>query len=162
MKKPRNKKYVPKPINLIGGIGVIARAQDRIEIQKPLDDEQIADLSIAFRVAFDNMLNGRGDETDLSTCVCSLNIAVVLAEWGTGEEYIPAIVKALGGAFRAVTRAEKTGAFGFDGDAITDIKWAYEIHEAQLECSTREELARAVREVRRRRDGGNVYTREAA
>ena len=133
------------------------RQSDAVAVTQPLDDEQVRDLSLAFRLAFAAMIGGAADELQWSTCVCSLDIALILAENGIGKEHIPAINEALEGAFRAKVRHSKIGVWGFDGAAIQAIKDAYIIHEAQIEMATKEEMRDAIYEVRRRIDAGNVF-----
>ena len=133
------------------------RNADAVAVKHPLNDEQIRDLSLAFRLAFSAMIGGSADELQWSTCVCSLDIALILAENGIGKGHIPAINEALEGAFRAKIRHSKIGVWGFDGAAIQAIKDAYIIHEAQIEMATKEEMRDAIHEVRRRIDAGNVF-----
>lgn len=160
-KKPRNKSYKPRPVSKVGGLFAIRAAHETAELKRPMSDEQITDLEVAYRLAFHDMLNGRATEENWCVCVCSLNIALVLAERGLGEEFIPRINEALEGAFRAKIRAARTGKWGFDGDAIQAIKDAYEVHEEQIKFTTKQEIRDALHEVHRRADEGNVF-REAA
>ena len=128
----------------------------------PLADDQIADLSIAFRIAFDLMITGHADEQQWSTCTVALNIALILAERGFGPHFVDDINAALEGAFRARVRAQRTGAWGYDGAAMTAIKRAFEIHEAQIENATRADLRAAIAEIRQRIDDGVVFELAAA
>jgi hypothetical protein len=131
--------------------------RDERALAQPMSDEQITDLSLAFRLAFSAMITGRADELQWATCVGSLNIALMLCEYGVGAEYVPQMNQALEGAFRARIRADRTGKFGFDGDAITAIETAYRIHEEQLKIATKSELREAVHESRWRVESGNVF-----
>lgn len=159
--KKRNKKYRPRPVSLIGGIGAIAAQHDAAFMRQPMSDGQLTDLSLAFRLAFADMLAGRATEENWSMIACSLNIAVVLAERGYGEDCIPQINEALEGAFRAKLRAGRTGHWGFDGPAIQTIKNALEVHEAQLAAATKQELREVLLEVHRRIDEKNVFSEAA-
>jgi hypothetical protein len=107
------------------------------------------------------MTHGHATEENWCICVCSLNIALVLAEFGFGEECIPLLNDALEGAFRAKMRAGRNARWGFDGPAIQAITDAYEIHEQQLQYATKEQVRAALAEVHRRAAEGNVF-REAA
>lgn len=161
MKKKRDKKHRQKPISRIGGLGLIAKHQDVAAMMLPLDDEQTLDLGIAYHMAFADMTNGRANEDRWSIVVCALNIALVLAERGFGDEYLSQIIKALDGAFRGRMRASKSGVWGFDGDAIAAIQLALDIHTEQVKIVTREEMRQALFEVRRRIEGGNTYSEAA-
>lgn len=129
--------------------------------RRPLTDEQLNALGVNYRIALSHMLNGQGSKENWGVCVCSLNIAVVLADNGIGEEYLPIFIKALEGAYRAELRAGRTGKWGFDGPAITDIKDAFEIHDAQLKVTTKYQCRDAIQEVHRRQAEGIAY-KEAA
>ena len=155
--KKRNKKHRPGPVSAVSGLFAIQKKHDDAAMQKPMTEEDIGDLAIAFRLAFAAMLNGGADEQQWSTCVVSLNIAMVLAEQGIGEEYIRQFNDALEGAFRARIRANHGSGWGFDGPAQQAIKLAFEAHEAQLQCSTKREIRDALLEVYRRVDSGDVF-----
>jgi hypothetical protein len=139
----------------------LAMSLEALNPKRPMSEEQIGDLGLAYRLAFEDMIKGRGTEEIWSVCVCSLNIAVVLAEWGIGNEYIPKINAALEGAFRAKIRAQRTGKWGLDGLAIMDIREAYAIHDRQIELASKEEIINSLKEVHRRIDEGEVFTEAA-
>ena len=155
MKKLRNKAYRPKPVSKTSWHEAFTKRQT-------LDDDQQTDLSVAYRLAFQQMVSGHADEENWCVVVLSLNIALVLAEWGIGEEYIDRINGALEGAFRAKIRAGRTGKWGFDGEAIQAIKDVFEIHEEQLKLASKHEITSSLQEVHRRADAGHVFTEEVA
>ena len=155
-KKPR-KAHRPRPVSAVGGLFAIQKKLDDAALAEPMTDDQIGDLALAFRLAFEAMIGGAADEQQWSTCVCSLNIAMVLAERGIGPECIPQIKQAMEGAFRARLRAKRLQSWGFDGAAIQAIKTAFELHERQIEKATKGELREAIFEVRARIDEGNVF-----
>jgi hypothetical protein len=148
-------------VSAVGGLFAIQQRHDDAALAQPMTDTQIGDLALAFRLAFQAMIGGAADEQHWSTCVCSLNIAVVLSEGGIGAECIPQFNDALEGAFRARLRANRQQAWGFDGAAIQCIKAAFALHEQQIAVATKSELREALIEVHRRIDEGNVF-QEAA
>lgn len=160
MKNPR-KRYRPKPISTIGGIGAIDRRHKIESMRIPIDGEQLTDLGVAYRMAYQQMTDGHATEENWCTVVTSLNIALVLAERCFDGQYAAEINKALEGAFRARVRALKCGSWGLDGQAMQDIKKVFDIHEAQMEMVTKLEIIGALDEVKKRIVTGNVY-REAA
>lgn len=160
-KPKRSKAYRPRPVSQVGGLFAIGGQHVAAEDRRPMSNDQITDLEVAYRLAFHDMINGRATEENWCVCVCSLNIALVLAERGLGEEYIPALNTALEDAFRAKIRAGRTGKWGFDGDAIQAIKDAFAVHEEQIKLAMKQEIRDALHEVYRRADEGNVF-REAA
>lgn len=161
MNRQRSKKYRPRPVSVLGGLSIIDRKRQIAELSQKLDSDQMTDLSLAFRQSLANMVGGYANEQQWSTCVGSLNIAMILVERGFGKEYEADVVRALDGAFRAKVRAHQGKGWGFDGEAIQAIKYAYEIHEAQIELATRADFIDAISEVHRRMEQGIVY-QEAA
>lgn len=151
--KPR-KAYRPRAVSRTAGLDVIER-------RAPMDINQTTDLGIAYHVALDEMIHGRGTEDHWSTVVCALNIGLVLAEMGCAALYIGIIKDALDGAVRTRDRARKIGRWGFDGDALLDVKHALEIHDAQMAIVTKATIIAALAEVHRRIDAGSVF-KEAA
>lgn len=167
-KSPRNKPYKRRDINLYAAGNAIASNQGAMlkkahevvlaeRLAVPLDDDQQTALCAAWRLAFDALLKGRGNESDWNTVVCSLNIALVLSENGFGPECEAQIIDALDGVFRSKLRQGRRDKWGLDGPAIQAIKEAYRTHEAQLEFATGAEIMAARDEVNRRIDSGNVY-----
>lgn len=55
VKKPRDKKYNPSRT-----VERIVRRVNRIEQARPLQDDQMRDLGIAYRIAFDLLRTGHG------------------------------------------------------------------------------------------------------
>lgn len=157
-KKPRCK-HKPKATKVGGGLHAIMNVIAREERKKPIPQDEQRDLSICYRIAFEIMLNGKSREEDWCTCVVSLNVGMVLAERYGTDENVAVFVEALDGAFRAKIRAQRTGSWRFDGEAINAIKSAYYIHELQLEQVNKGELVAALNEVTARVEKGNVYER---
>ncbi|MBU9661857.1 hypothetical protein KTF22_08130 [Burkholderia multivorans] len=152
-KKPR-KAYRPREVRRTAGIDVLER-------RTPMDGGQQTDLGIAYYMALNEMTNGHGTEEHWSTVTCALNIALVIAETGPGLDSIGIIKSALAGAVRSRDRARRTGKWGFDGDALIDIRIALEIHDAQMATVSKVAILKALGEVHRRIDAGEIF-KEAA
>ncbi|SMG00349.1 hypothetical protein [Burkholderia singularis] len=152
-RKPR-KAYRPRAIRCTAGL-------DALERRTPMDVSQTTDLGIAYHVALSEMINGRGTEEHWSTIACALNVALVIAETGPGLSSIGIIKGALAGLVRARDRARRTGKWGFDGDALIDVKIALETHDAQMATVSKQSILAALAEVHRRIDAGDVF-KEAA
>ncbi|MEM5371336.1 hypothetical protein V4C53_35625 [Paraburkholderia azotifigens] len=152
-KKPR-RKYRPRAANVLSAFDAISR-------KLPMNNGQRLDLGIAYHVALDEMIHGRGTEVHWSTVVCALNIALLLAEQGYGANHLGIIKAALDGAVRSRKRAELIGRWGFDGDALVDVKIALETHDSQMAIVSQAEIRAVLSEMHKRIDNGNVL-REAA
>ncbi|KWI50287.1 hypothetical protein WT72_24250 [Burkholderia pseudomultivorans] len=152
-KKPR-KAYRPRVVRRTAGLDVLER-------RTPMDRGQKTDLGIAYYMALNEMTNGRGTEEHWSTVTCALNLALVIAETGPGFDGIGIIKSALAGAVRSRDRARRTGKWGFDGDALIDVRIALETHDAQMATVSKAAILKALGEVHRRIDAGDVF-KEAA
>lgn len=157
MKKPRNKKYRPRPVSNGGGLTVIAKCHARGQDAMPLTGGQLQDLGLAYWLSLEQLRTGDANEEAWSCVVTALNIGLALVETDVGAEHEPAFNLALEGAFRAKTRSATSDNFRLDGDAMRDIEAALTIHDSQMEVATRAEVTAAMNLVRRRVDEGNVY-----
>jgi hypothetical protein len=153
----KRKAYRLKPVNPHAAFVLITKKHDQVGMLLPLASDQVTDLGLAYRLAFDAMCTGRASEENWSTVVCSLNVGQILCENGIGNEYDAWLVKALDGAFRSKLRAALGNGWGYDDRAMSHIKAALEVHDEQIQCATKEEMRDALMEVRRRIDDGNVY-----
>jgi hypothetical protein len=153
----RNKPYRPQPVNRLGGLAAINLKLMQAEDALPIADDDRTDLQLAYWIGFNEMTQGVSSEEHWTMVTVSLNIALVLSEQGVRSQYTPYIVKALEGAFRAHVRAQRTGAWRYDGEAIAAIRDALEVHDEQVPLVSKEQMRAALHEVRRRVDTGNVY-----
>lgn len=145
IKKPRAKSYNPART-----VERIVRRVDKREQARPLQDDQMRDLGIAYRIAFDLLRTGRGTEESWSTLTCVLDIASTLAESDMGAEHLPTIRDALDGLHRAKERAQRTGRWALDGDALNAVRKGLEIHDLQIDAATKGDMRAAMAEVERR------------
>lgn len=81
-----------------------------------------------------------------------LDIASALAESDIGAEHLPTIRDALDGMQRAKERAQRTGRWALDGDALNAVRTALNIHDAQVGIATKGDMRAAMAEVERRID----------
>lgn len=160
-RKPRKKKYSPKPVSQHGGLVAIAMCHARGENASTLKPDQVTDLGVAYWLAFENLRTGAADEESWSCLACSLNVGMVLTEKGIGAEYEPDLVRALDGLFRAQIRSKKSGNWRLDGEALRDIELALQIHDQQIAIAKRWEVTEAMQTIYKRLADGNVY-KEAA
>jgi hypothetical protein len=161
MKKPRNKKYRPKPVAQHGGLIAIAMCHARGENASTLKSDQVTDLGVAYWLSFENLRSGDANEESWSCVSCALNVALVLCEKGIGAEYEQDLVKALDGLFRAQMRSKRAGNWRLDGEALRDVERALQVHDQQMQIAKRWEVTDAMNTIYKRLATGNVY-KEAA
>jgi hypothetical protein len=156
-RKPRKKISRPAQPAIVHWYLAQTKQCLRREDHRPLIEEDATDLAIAYRLSMDAMVRGQSSEQDWSVVVCSLNIGLILCERGIGAEYESMFVAALDGAFRARLRAQRTGAWRFDGDALVAIQQALSVHDEQVKLATKEEMRLTLIEVHRRIEEGHTY-----
>lgn len=120
-----------------------------------IDKEQQLDLELAYRLAFQSLRSGNGQEDDFHTIACSLNIALVMAErWN--RSWLEPIKKAQDGLMRCLERSSRLGKWGLDGEAMTAISEALAVHDLQLKITTQHEIKLCIAEVHKRVRSGQV------
>jgi hypothetical protein len=143
MKKPRNKKYVPKPVNL----NTIDRV---ISGFVKIGGSHLQTLLIKNHAALANMTAGRGTKNDFDLLAGAINMAVVMSELGTGEQYAKIIMSGQDALHSCGKRFIKHGKFAFTGDELRAINDAMEIHDSQLAASRAFDVEAAYNEIHRR------------
>jgi hypothetical protein len=151
--KPR-KKY--DPTRFISRIAVNA---EKRRDANPLTDDQQRDLGLAYHIAFENMLK-RGSEEDWYILAGTLNVALVLAEKGYGEEFIPEVKAAMEALMATKYRADRTKRWAFDGAGIQAMRVAIEVHDQQCAMATRAEIKVVLQAIIKRANEGHMYAAE--
>ena len=162
MKKKRDKKYVPKPCHIGGGLRALLKIEDRAIASAPMTDDQQTDLAGGYMLALTNLAIGNASEESWECVVCALNIGMALAETTFEGQYEAEFVAALDGLFRAKIRSMKIGNYRLDGEGLKAVKTAIAVHDEQLKLAQRKEVIGALRIVQQRVKEGNVYTMEPA
>lgn len=145
-------------VNPIGGLAVISNIYVQAEENTTLDPAQISDIGCAHWLAFDNMTKGASPTADDWGMVAgSMNTALMLAEDGYGYEHQDIFVRAQEGITRAWIRGSKTGRWRFDGEAITDVTTALELHDQQVALVTKADIKAALQKVTERMENGHVF-----
>lgn len=151
--KPK-RKYNPERFVRRLAVGVERRIDAR-----ELTESQQRDLGLCYHIAFENMLK-RGSEEDWYILASSMNVALVLAEQGYGEECIPDIKRAMESLMDCKYRADRTKRWAFDGDGVKHLRTALDIHDQQCAAATRAEIKQALLTITRRANAGYMYAAE--
>lgn len=143
MKKPRNKKYVPKYVarnvlsTIFGGM-----SGDHAE--------HLRTIQIRNHRALAEMAQGRGTREQWDELVGAANMANVMCEQGIGNEYRAITIAARDALLEVGKRIVKTERVILKGDELNAIREGLLCHDAQLENVRAIDVERAVREVERR------------
>ncbi|WP_175952844.1 hypothetical protein [Burkholderia sp. BCC0405] len=125
----------------------------------PLKDGQQRDLALCYHISFENMLK-RGNEEDWYVLASAMNVALVLAEQGYGEEFIPEIKRAMESLMAVKYRADRTSQWAFDGAGIQHMRIAIELHDQQCALANRGEIKKALKTIVKRANEGHMYAAE--
>jgi hypothetical protein len=124
---------------------------------KPFDSTEQMRLNLPVRVAYESLRSGKGEEGDFHTLAAAVNVAMVCAEKIDPLVEETAIL-ARDALVRCWHRYQKTGRWGFDGPALVDIPAAIDLHEQLVANQTPLQMQKAMVEVIRRMDAGEVQT----
>lgn len=143
MKKPRNKKYVPKYVarnvlsTIFGGM-----SGDHAE--------HLRTIQIRNHRALAEMAQGRGTREQWDELVGAANMANVMCEQGIGNEYRAITIAARDALLEVGKRIVKTDRVILKGEELNAIREGLLCHDAQLENVRAIDVERACREVERR------------
>lgn len=130
----------------------IYRVMSRVQ---PFTPEEIARLAIPVRIAYDLMKSGKGEYEDFTTLAYVANVCIV-----EGEKISRRCVEAARSCQYALDRCrdrfDRTGLWGFDGPAISEVLECIDFHEQLLELRSPIQLQNALRETLKRMDKGIV------
>lgn len=154
----KNKK-TRRPYNPDRFITRIAVSAEKRRDANPLTDDQQRDLGLAYHIAFENMLK-RGSEEDWYILAGTMNVALVLAEKGYGEEFIPEVKAAMEAMMDCKYRADRTKRWAFDGAGIQAMRVALDLHDQQCAMATRAEIKVVLQAIVKRANEGFMYAAE--
>ena len=143
MKKPRNKKYVPKYVarnvlsTIFGGM-----SGDHID--------HLRTIQIRSHKALADMAHGQGTRKGWDLLVGAINMANVMCEQGIGNEYRAITIAARDALLAVGKRIVTLDRVILKGDELNAIRDGLECHDAQLENVRAIDVERAYQEVERR------------
>jgi hypothetical protein len=165
-KKPR-RAYDPKRLErqLVGNAVSRARKAKREAEYRAgmmnLSDDALRDLGVAYHMAL-SLMRQYGGEDHFHTLAAAINIAGRFCEMGIGAEYAGEIEAAIAALNRVRLRAQRLGKWALDGEGLTQVARALEIHDAQMQSVTYNELRASIVEVFRRNEAQNAPAALAA
>jgi len=150
-KKPR-KKYKPKPV-MLDPVGYVVGGM------KPIAAENTLRLKLINHGSMKALTDGSATRTDWDYICTALNVAVVLAEYGVGDDYIEQIRAAMLAHAQCGKRMYNGGRLGYTGEQLTAVNLALEVHDAQIDTATVAEMERAHIEVQKRLNNKHIKYR---
>lgn len=141
-KAPR-KKYTPRPV-LANPLSYVLTGF------KPIRKEDADRIKIISHGSMHALTTGTATRVDWDFICNALNIAIVLAERGIGDEYTEQIKDAMLAHAQCGKRMLKDGTLGYTGEQMRLVNLALEIHDAQVDIATVGEMEYAHIEVEKR------------
>jgi hypothetical protein len=135
----KRSKYRPKGVRL----DVVKYV---VEGLKPMALHPAAtDLRIKNHAAMTSIVRGKGTRTDIDVVINALNIAEAfhLVDENLGRDWRPEISQAQDALFAMAQRGVEKGRFLFTGPELTAVNVAMEVHDAQLDRATVQQLEKA-------------------
>lgn len=112
--------------------------------------EHLLTTNILNHEAMAAMVQGRGDKDSWDRLCGALNIAIVMAEMGIGNEFRETLLAGQYALLECGIRSVKKGVFAFTGDELRAMNEAMSCLDAQLENSRASDVDRAADEMTRR------------
>lgn len=141
-KKPP-KKYRPRPV-IADPLNYV------INGFKPVKAEHSLRVKLINHGSLLALTRGQGTRSEWDYMCTALNVAVVLAEQGVGDDYIEDIKAAMQAHAQCGKRYFKGQSFGYTGEQLSAVNVGLEIHDAQMDIVTVAQMERAHLEVARR------------
>lgn len=123
--KPPKKKYRPKRV-----------VQNPVEYVitglRPPSEDKAVQVKLGYHWAMKNLTQGKGTLADWQSVCNAMNLTMVLAEMGWGQDYIEQIRDAMHGLAAMRDRYKDGKPLLFTGPELRDLNFALEIHDAQV------------------------------
>jgi hypothetical protein len=145
--KPK-KKYRPRPI-IADPIRYVTAAV------RPAPEAAQLKTKIGIHMAMAKITKGEGDKDDWQEVANALNLSLILAEMGYGQEYVQTVVMGQAAMTLLRDRFKATGKAILRGEEMRAINEALEVHDGQIELATVKDIERAVYAVERELARGN-------
>ena len=137
----KRSKYKPKGVRL-DNMAWVQSGLRRVE-----DVSESATIKIRNHDAMNTLRLGDATKVEIDIIISALNIAEALARGGVGSDWLPEL-RAAQDHLLALAKRGLTSRFVVRGDELTALNMAMEIHDAQLEAVTVQQLETAMDIVR--------------
>ena len=135
----KRSKYKPKGVRIDAINWVIAGL-------KPISDvgDAMVTLKAKNHSALTEITQGRGNRDQIDILIAAMNMTEAYAVHGKGNDWLPEINQAQEALLKMARRGLEKGRFLFTGEEMKAINLAMEVHDAQLEASTVQELEKMI------------------
>jgi hypothetical protein len=135
----KRSKYRPKR-NLLNPVGFVLEGLTPVRAHASF----MVDLKIKNHGAMAALMQGRAAKTDIDTLISMINITEALYRMGFGEDYGDIVANALTALRDVGARGADTGKFILKASEIKALNEAMELHDAQMDVITLNDMDRAI------------------
>lgn len=125
-----------------------------------MSDQHSAHLQetlLALHVCMSKLARGVADANDWNNINQAINMSIIFAECGVGNEWLPQILAARDAIAACVLRFQKSGRIGVTGDELKAINEGIDVHDNQITVVRGKDVDYAAKELNRRlKHGVNV------
>lgn len=135
----KKSKYKPKGVRLdavnwvLAGLKPISSVGDAVVVLKAKNHSALTEV-----------VQGRGNRDQIDVLIHALNICEAYARHGKGNDWLPEITEAQNALYEMAKRGVENERFLFRGVEMQAVNLAMEVHDAQLEQSTVQELEKMI------------------
>ena len=135
----KRSKYKPKGVRIdvvnwvIAGLKPISEVGDALVTLKAKNHSALTEIT-----------QGRGNRDQIDVLIDAMNMCEAYAVHGKGIDWIPEINQAQEAVFKMAKRGIEKGRFLFTGEEMKAVNLAMDVHDAQLEQSSVQELEKMI------------------
>lgn len=141
----RAKRYNADPMSMF-------KVMNKIQ---PFRADELTQLSLPVRVAFDCLRTGEGKEVHFHTLAAAINVALIRSET-IDQLCVETCQRAQDALMSILARSKRLGKWGLDAAGLQDIPPAIDLHEQLLKLSTPLQLQKAMNEAIQRMRAGQA------
>jgi hypothetical protein len=158
MKKKRVKKYNPNK-HARSATAVF----DAINLSRPIDPARQDRLAIGIHTALEAFTKGVADKSHFDTLAATVDLSMIFNSnlFNAPDEVVHGVTLARDALIRCRERYIRTKKLGLDGEGLTAIKFAIELHEEQLKNVTGAEVLGYLKKRDDHIRSGNFYRGES-
>jgi DNA-binding response OmpR family regulator len=143
-KKP-HKKYRPKA-NLQDPVGYLLEGLQTIRSK----DSLLVDLQLKNSAAMAALTRGRANRKDMDILIAMSNMIDALQGFGIGADYREVAISGREALITIAHRSQRVGKFGPSGTDIAALNALLELHDAQMDVITVNDMQRAISQINTR------------
>lgn len=137
----KRSKYKPKGVRLDNMSWIKSGMQKAADVE---NGSIITRTRIRNHIAIDSLRKGEANKDDMDAIINAFNVTEALAIKGLGEDYRSEIKAGQDALYSVGVRSSKVGKFVLSGPELTAINQTMEIHDAQLDICTINQLESAL------------------